>query len=127
MKNIHYAFLILIFIVNAVLAQPQFNLKVVGFKNDSVIPDKYTFCIPAPTGHIQNGQNLNPELQWSGLPQGTRSLAIIMVDPDVSVAKGEINKEGVSLAKNLARQNFYHWVLVDIPAYLTGIKEGQDS
>ncbi len=127
MKKIAVGFLILFLMGNTVLAQPQFNFKVPGFKNGGVVPNKYTFCIPATSIHIQNGQNLNPELQWSSYPQGTRSLAIIMVDPDVPLVKNEVNKEGVSLAKNLARKNFYHWVLVDIPIHLTGIKEGQDS
>lgn len=127
MKKIFYRCLPLIFVANPALAQQPFDFKVRAFNNGAVIPSKYAFCIPAASGHIQNGKNINPELQWSGLPQGTRSLALIMVDPDVPAIKNNVNKEGVSLAKNLARQNFYHWILVDIPIHLTGIKEGQDS
>ncbi len=43
-----------------------------GFTSGSVIPDMYT-C---------KGQNISPELEWSEAPEGTKSLALIVEDPD---------------------------------------------
>ena len=44
------------------------------------------------------GQNRSPALSWSAPPAGTRSLALIMHDPDAPMAGG-----------------FYHWVVYDLP------------
>lgn len=58
------------------------------FKYGDIIPDKYT-CI---------GKDISPELSWTGIPEGTQSIALIMDDPD---APGG---------------TFVHWVLFNIPA-----------
>jgi Raf kinase inhibitor-like YbhB/YbcL family protein len=42
------------------------------------------------------GEDRSPELHWSGVPAGTRSLALIVFDPD-------------------ARGGWYHWVVYDMP------------
>jgi Raf kinase inhibitor-like YbhB/YbcL family protein len=99
-----------------------------AFANGSTIPQQYAYCIPdVGKEHKQMGQNFNPEMRWSDLPQGTQSLAILVVDPDVPQNKQDVNQEGKTLSKNLPRQDFFHMVLVDIPTSLSEIKEGQDS
>lgn len=45
------------------------------------------------------GQNRSPQLAWSGIPSGTRSLALVLHDPDAPGSGG-----------------FYHWVLYDLGA-----------
>ena len=67
-----------------------------AFTEGSTIPKKYT-C---------DGENVSPALEWSGIPRGTKSLALIVDDPD---APGS---------------TFVHWVLYDIPAETTGLPEG---
>ena len=52
------------------------------------------------------GQNLSPALAWTGVPEGTESLALLMGDPD-SQPPG-----------------FVHWVVYDIPPTVTGLPEG---
>jgi phosphatidylethanolamine-binding protein (PEBP) family uncharacterized protein len=37
---------------------------------------------PIPRRHSCEGEDLSPPLSWSGLPQGTRSLALVVDDPD---------------------------------------------
>lgn len=99
-----------------------------GFANGAEIPAEYAYCIPGDDKtHKQMGKNINPEMKWSDLPGGAKSLAILMVDPDVPQNKENANQEGVTLAKDMPREDFYHWVLVDIPISLSAIKKGQDS
>lgn len=38
-----------------------------------------------------------------------------------------MNKEGMTVPRTAERQTFYHWVLIDIPAKVTSLKEGADS
>jgi Raf kinase inhibitor-like YbhB/YbcL family protein len=37
---------------------------------------------PIPRRHSCEGEDLSPPLTWSGAPQGTRSLALVVDDPD---------------------------------------------
>ena len=53
------------------------------------------------------GENISPDLKWSGMPQGAKSLALIVHDPDAPVEHG-----------------WYHWIVVDIPVKVTGIAKG---
>ncbi|MHC1782771.1 MAG: YbhB/YbcL family Raf kinase inhibitor-like protein [Anaerolineaceae bacterium] len=66
------------------------------FQNGAVIPQKYS-C---------DGENLSPVLQWSGLPEGAKSLALIADDPDAPIG------------------TFTHWVVYNMTTDLTGIPEG---
>jgi len=103
------------------------TVKSTDFKNGRAIPAVYAFCAPADQGHISGGQNRNPEISWSKGPKGTKSYALIVIDPDVPKELSDINKEGKIIHASAKRTNFYHWVLVDIPADTTEIAEGADS
>jgi Raf kinase inhibitor-like YbhB/YbcL family protein len=59
-----------------------------------------------PSKHTCDGEDVSPELAWSGVPQGAKSLALIMDDPD---APGRV---------------FVHWVLFNIPASVEELPEG---
>ena len=52
-----------------------------------------------------NGDNRSPQLSWSDVPQGTKSFALTVYDPDAPTGSG-----------------WWHWQLVDIPADQTGLK-----
>ncbi|HLZ82610.1 MAG TPA: YbhB/YbcL family Raf kinase inhibitor-like protein [Caulobacteraceae bacterium] len=63
--------------------------------------------IPQP--HIYprcGGQNVSPQLAWSGQPAGTRSLVLTMIDLDVKPAL------------------WSHWIVVDLPPSLQGLPRG---
>lgn len=66
-----------------------------AFTNNGTIPEKFT-CL---------GQNINPQLEFSGFPVDTKSLALIMDDPDAP------------------RGTFTHWVVYNIPPDVTEIHE----
>jgi Raf kinase inhibitor-like YbhB/YbcL family protein len=91
------------------------------------IPDDYAFCVPAEQEHIAMGPNLSPAIRWSGVPAGTKSFALLCHDPDVPSRPDDVNKEGRIVPADLPRVDFYHWVLVDIPADLRLLEKGADS
>lgn len=92
-----------------------------------VIAGEFAFCIQHERSHVCLGANHNPHLSWSGLPTGTRSLAIVCHDPDVPSRGDDVNQEGRTVPASLPRVDFFHWVLVDLPPTRTGIAAGEFS
>lgn len=68
-----------------------------AFSNHGAIPAK----------HTGDGEDVAPALQWSGLPEGTKALAVVMHDPDAPLVEG-----------------FTHWVAYGISADSDGLPEG---
>ena len=91
------------------------------------IPDGYCFGILADDGPMALGPNRSPAIQWSAGPEGTRAYTIIMHDPDVPSVTDHVNQEGHTIAADLPRVDFFHWVLTDIASDCTGLPEGADS
>jgi Raf kinase inhibitor-like YbhB/YbcL family protein len=98
-----------------------------SFSNDQPIPEKFAFCAIDPANHAAMSDNLNPAFEWSGIPAATRSLVLLCHDPDVPGKADDVNQEGREVPADLARVDFYHWVLVDLPATQTAINEGDYS
>ncbi|MGH9717775.1 MAG: YbhB/YbcL family Raf kinase inhibitor-like protein [Candidatus Acidiferrales bacterium] len=71
------------------------QLSSTAFHDGQPIPKKYT-C---------DGQDVSPDLAWSGAPDETKSLALIVDDPDAPA--------GV----------WVHWVIYDLPANARGLPE----
>jgi Raf kinase inhibitor-like YbhB/YbcL family protein len=71
--------------------------------------------------------NINPHLAWSDVPQGTRSLVLICHDFDVPSEASDVNRDDREVPSDLARIDFFHWVLVDLPPTLTQIAQGEFS
>ena len=67
-----------------------------------------------PARHTCEGSDLSPPLAWSGVPEGTKSLALIVDDPDAPDPAAP-------------RITWVHWVLYDIPPTATGLAEGVAS
>jgi Raf kinase inhibitor-like YbhB/YbcL family protein len=75
---------------------PSVALTSTAFQEGDLIPKKYT-C---------DGQDISPPLAWSGLPQGTKSLALICDDPDAPL------------------KTWVHWVVFNMPATVKELPEG---
>lgn len=98
-----------------------------SFEPGGVIPGRCAFAIKAPRGHIRLSDNLNPELSWSGVPAGTRSLVLLCLDPDVPTRPDDVNKEDREVPLKLPRTYFCHWAMVDIAPTVNQIEEGMLS
>lgn len=64
-----------------------------------------------PAEHTCDSHDVAPELKWDGAPAGTRTLALIVDDPDAPDPKAP-------------RMTYVHWVVYDIPAGATGLPVG---
>jgi len=98
-----------------------------SFADGQRIPGDYSFCVPDPAHHVCLGSNMNPHLAWSETPPGTQSFVVICHDPDVPSRGDDVNQEGRTVPAALPRIDFFHWVLVDLPADMHEIKAGEFS
>ncbi|MGB3424792.1 MAG: YbhB/YbcL family Raf kinase inhibitor-like protein [Castellaniella sp.] len=95
-----------------------------SFPNQGVIPERNAFGRVDSQTHIALAGNRNPHLVWSDVPEGTRSFAILCVDPDVPTRPDDVNQEGREVPADLPRTDFFHWVLVDVAPDARAIAEG---
>jgi Raf kinase inhibitor-like YbhB/YbcL family protein len=77
------------------------SLTSVAFTDGSAIPASYT-C---------EGKDLAPPLSWANLPEGTRSLVLIVDDPDAPDPEAP-------------KMTWVHWVLYNIPPDVSTLAEG---
>lgn len=62
---------------------------------------------PVPRQYTGDGADRSPPLRWSGLPQGTQELALVVEDPDAPTP-----------------EPWVHWLLYKIPPAVTELPEG---
>lgn len=103
------------------------KLTSTSFAEGQKIPGEFAFCIPDSAHHVCLGKNLNPQLAWSEVPEGTQSFALICHDPDVPSRGDDVNQEGRTVPASLPRVDFFHWVLINLPASLREIRAGEFS
>jgi len=72
-----------------------------AFADNAAIPAKYT-C---------EGEDVSPPLEWSGDPEGTKSLVLIVDDPDAPDPAAP-------------RMTWVHWVLYNLPPVAPALVEG---
>lgn len=82
-----------------------FRLYSKDWANDKKITQNQVF-----NGFGCHGQNLSPQLSWSGEPKETKSFALTIYDPDAPTGSG-----------------WWHWVVVNIPASIHALQEGASS
>ena len=98
-----------------------------SWANGDPIPPRFAAGKPDGRGGAAIGDNWSPHLAWSDLPAGTRSLALICHDFDVPSQGDDVNQLGREVPADLPRVDFFHWVLVDLPAVPGVMVEGEHS
>ena len=73
----------------------------------SVTSPAFAAGAPIPLRHSAYGDGVSPALRWGGLPAGTRSLALMMEDPDATSARP-----------------YVHWLAWNIDPAIGGLPEG---
>ena len=96
-------------------------------RNNTPIHPRFAFGKHHPQDHMARSDNISPHLKWSGAPEGTRSFAIVCMDPDVPSIPDDVNKEGTTLPSEMERVDFCHWAMVEIPTSVTELATGQCS
>jgi Raf kinase inhibitor-like YbhB/YbcL family protein len=98
-------------LATAANAADIFSLTSKTFKDGTMMPKNAANShANAPTNANCVGENVSPEFSWTGVPEGTKSFALTMFDPEGRAPSG------VS-----------HWVAYGIPASVTGFAEGEVS
>src|ERR1700726_4674520 len=88
-----------------------FSLTSTTFKDGTLMPkNAANSAANAPTNPNCVGENVSPQFSWPGVPEGPKSFALTMVEPEGRAPSG------VS-----------HWVAYGIPASVTGFAEGEVS
>ena len=98
-----------------------------SFTDASAIPGEYAFCVIDATHHVKLSSNRNPHLAWADVPAGAQSFVLICHDPDVPSKPDDLFKEDREIPSSLPRVDFFHWVLVDIPAATRAIESSSYS
>ena len=98
-----------------------------SWTNGDRIPARYAAGRPDGQGAATFSDNLNPHLAWSDLPAGAQSMVLIYHDFDVPSKGDDVNQADREVPADLPRVDFFHWVLVDIPAAISSFAQGEFS
>lgn len=94
------------------------------FEDGQTIPDEFAFATPAVEGHVALSANRNPGLNWDDAPEGTQSFVITCIDDDAPTRPDDVNQEDREVPESLARAEFVHWLVADLPAALRSVDAG---
>lgn len=64
-----------------------------------------------PVRHTCDGQDVSPALVWTGVPEGAKSLVLIVDDPDAPDPAAP-------------EMTWVHWILYNLPPDMSGLPEG---
>jgi len=103
------------------------KLASLTFADNEAIPHRYAFARIDANSHVALAENFNPQFSWDDVPEGTQSFALLAHDPDAPSKPDDVNQEGRQVPEDLPRVDFFHWVLIDLPADLRDIEEGAFS
>ena len=95
--------------------------------NGERIPAAHAAGRPDDGAGVTFSDNLSPHLAWGEVPAGTKSFALICHDFDVPSRGDDVNRPDREVPADLPRVDFFHWVMVDVPASVGSLLEGQFS
>lgn len=103
------------------------EVHIEGISEGQRIAEEFAFGVRTADTPFTFGPNISPAMGWSAGPDGTKSYAIIMHDRSVPTVFDDANQDGKIIPADLARMDFMHWILVDIPAATTSLSKGAES
>lgn len=89
-------------LVGAVAQAADFKITASGIQDGQRLDEAYVL-----QGFGCEGDNMSPRVAWSGAPQGTKSFAVTLYDPDAPTGSG-----------------WWHWVAFNIPADVNELPHG---
>ncbi len=92
MKKIYFTLLLFFISCTVIFAQKTFTLSSNDLGGQTTKNQEFN-------GFGCSGDNISPQLSWENAPEGTKSFAVTMYDPDAPTGSG-----------------FWHWVVFDIPS-----------
>ncbi|GHD64622.1 Rho-binding antiterminator [Jeongeupia chitinilytica] len=98
-----------------------------SFHDGSPIPGEFAFAIADTANHVALSANRNPQLAWRDAPVGTKSFVLLVHDPDVPSRGDDVNRDDREVPAVLPRVDFFHWVLIEIPASVRAIAAGEHA
>ena len=93
---------------NVASAADPFTITSSSFKDGTMLAVKNAGALKTNPNCI--GENVSPPLAWANPPEGTKSYALLMIDPEGRNGLGVI-----------------HWLAYNIPVAVTGFAEGETS
>ena len=82
---------------------PSFQLTSTDVTDGEPMPARHASAVFG----VEGGEDLSPQLAWSGFPPETNSFAVTVYDPDAPTASG-----------------FWHWAVLNVPASVTELPRG---
>jgi Raf kinase inhibitor-like YbhB/YbcL family protein len=89
-------------LIRSAAAADTLQIQVGNLRSNEVIPQKYVY-----NRSDCSGENVSPEVRWSGAPASTNGFALVVWDQDAPVSGG-----------------FYHWVILNLPRNSKRLAEG---
>ena len=98
-----------------------------SFPDKGVIPSEFAFAQIDEKVRVRFSSNKNPHLAWAEVPAETQSFVILCVDSCAPTDAADVNQVDREVPADLPRDNFFHWILINIPAQTREIEAGQFS
>lgn len=100
MRKANFIIGLLITLSSTVFARNTFTLSSIDLGGEATINEEFN-------GFGCAGENQSPQLSWKNAPEGTKSFAVTMYDPDAPTGSG-----------------WWHWVVFDIPVSANELVSG---